>query len=132
VGQVLSVSAAYADVLLIIDPESRVEGRVRSSGATGIVFGTPTGELVMRYLPQTGPGQEPAVQVDDLVLTSGLSARFPAEILIGQVVAVHQSDVETQQEALIRPSVDFNALSEVLVVRDWRPAADPPDGAAEP
>jgi rod shape-determining protein MreC len=126
VGQVLAVSPAWSDVLLITDPESRVEGRVQRSGATGIVFGTPTGELVMRYLPQDSPDGPPVVEVDDLVFTSGLSSRFPRLLLIGQVVAVHQLDVETHQEALIRPSVDFNALEHVLVVRDWRP----PDAAA--
>jgi rod shape-determining protein MreC len=128
VGQVISVSKGWSDVMLITDPDSRVEGRVQRSGATGMIFGTPTGELVMRYLPQNSPGEPPVVQVDDLVLTSGLSARFPAELLVGQVVDVHQSDVETHQEALIRPSVDFNALALVLVVRDWQPVTDPVAG----
>jgi rod shape-determining protein MreC len=96
-----------------------------------MVFGTPTGELVMRYIPQNQPDQPPAVEAGDLVFTSGLSARFPAHLLVGQVLSVHQSDVETQQEALIRPSVDFNSLAQVLVVRDWQPPADAPaDGRA--
>lgn len=132
VGQVVGVSSGWSDVMLITDPDSRVEGRLQRSGATGMIFGTPTGELVMRYLPQNAPGEPPVVQVDDLVLTSGLSARFPAELLVGQVVDVHQSDVETHQEALIRPSVDFNALALVLVVRDWRPATEPPAGGDGP
>jgi rod shape-determining protein MreC len=131
VGQVIAVSAAWSDVLLITDPDSRVEGRVKRSGATGMVFGTPTGELVMRYLPQAALGAEAVIEVDDLVYTSGLSEHFPAKLLVGQVVAVHQSDVEPHQEALIRPSVDFNALDQVLVVTGWRPLAEEADGAAE-
>jgi rod shape-determining protein MreC len=121
VGQVLDASQAWSDVLLIVDPDSRVEGRIERSGATGIVLGTPTGDLVMRYIPQNSTDSPPTVEVGDLVLTSGLSERFPPKLLIGQVLEVHQSDVETHQEALIRPSVDFNALELVLVVRDWRP-----------
>lgn len=130
VGQVLASSRAWSDVLLIVDPDSRVEGRIERSGATGIVLGTPTGDLVMRYIPQNGADSPPTVEVGDLVLTSGLSERFPPKLLIGQVLEVHQSDVETHQEALIRPSVDFNALELVLVVRGWQAEVGPADEAA--
>ncbi len=129
VGQVLEVSANWSDVLLITDPDSRVEGRIQRSGATGMVFGTPTGELIMRYIPQNQSDAPPEVQVGDVVYTSGLSQRFPPMILVGQVLDIHQSDVETHQEALIRPSVSFNALELVLVVRDWQPVlAEPAEG----
>lgn len=129
IGQVLEVSSNWCAVLLITDPNSRVEGRIQRSGATGMIFGTPTGELVMRYIPQNQADAEPEVQVGDVVYTSGLSQRFPPMVLIGQVTDVHQSDVETHQEALIRPTVNFNALELALVVRDWKPAlTEPEDG----
>lgn len=121
VGQVIHAAPYWCDVLLVTDPASQVEGRIARSRHTGVVGGTSVGELVMRYIPQeTGDG-EPIVQAGDLVYTSGLSERYPPNILIGQVTEVRQSDEQTHQEAVIRPAVDFGTLEIALVVRDWLP-----------
>lgn len=124
VGQVLRVSEGSCDVLLISDPSSSVGARIERTREAGMVFGTPTGELIMRYLPQNQPGEPAKVLEGDLVYTSGLSRRFPPEILIGQVVEVRQHDFDAHQEALIRPAVDFNALEQALVVTAWEPPAE--------
>jgi len=121
---VASVGPYWSDVRLITDPASAVWGRIQRSRATGVVFGSTTGELRMRFLPQNVADEEPNVVEGDLVYTSGLSERFPPLILIGQVIAIRQSDEKTHQEAIIRPSVSFNALEVVLVVNKWLPAAD--------
>lgn len=133
VGQVVRAAPAWSDVLLITDAASRVEGRIERTRETGMIFGTPSGELVMRFIPQNAPGEPPKVEVGDLVFTSGMSGRLPAMIPIGQVVEVHQADVETHQEAWLHPTVNFSALERVLVVSGWRPigtAAEPDEAAA--
>jgi rod shape-determining protein MreC len=124
IGQVVRAAPSWCDVMLVTDPASSVQARIERSRHTGVVTGGSAGELVMRYIPQeTGDGQA-AVQVGDLVYTSGLSQRFPPMLLIGQVTAVRQSDEQTHQEAVVRPAVDFDTLEIVLVVRDWLPAAE--------
>jgi rod shape-determining protein MreC len=132
VGQVVRASEHWSDVLLVTDPNSRVEGRIERSRATGMVFGTATGQLIMRFIPQDSDEETPNVQVGDLVFTSGLSERFPPKIPIGQVVDVYQSDVETDQEALLHPTVNFNALEHVLVVDDWLPGDEDGEPARRP
>lgn len=121
VGQVVRSTEHWSDVLLITDPSSAVAGRIDRSREAGMVFGSPSGELVMRYIPQDRPDSPPNVQVGDLVYTSGQSERFAPRLLIGQVDEVRQSDFETFQEAVIRPSVDFNALETVLIITEWLP-----------
>ena len=124
VGQVVRAGDYWCDVLLISDPSSAIAGRIDRSREAGMVFGSPTGELVMRYIPQDHPDTPSNVQPGDLVYTSGQSERFPPQILIGQVIEVRQNDFDTFQEALIRPTVDFNALETVLIVTEWQPQAD--------
>jgi len=129
VGQVVHAAPYWCDVLLITDPASRVEGRVARSRHTGVVTGTPHGQLVMRYIEQGRDGSDPVVQAGDLIYTSGLSQRFPPMILIGQVTEVRQSDEQAHQEAVVRPAVGFGSLEVALVVRGWIPpalAGEPP------
>jgi rod shape-determining protein MreC len=131
IGQVMHAAPYWCDVMLITDPTSNVQARIARSRHTGVVSGSPDGEVVMRYIPQeTGDG-EPVVQVGDLVYTSGLSERFPPMLLIGQVTAVRQSDEQTHQEAVVRPAVNFGTLELALVVQRWLPptAADSPAAA---
>lgn len=130
IGRVMRAGTTWSDVLLVTDPSSAVQGRVERSRATGVVFGTTRGDLVMRFVPQDRGG-DPSVRPGDIVFTSGLSREFPAMIAIGQVVDVRQSDVQTHQEAVIRPTVDFTALELVLVVTDFEPLSDP-DGIPRP
>jgi rod shape-determining protein MreC len=123
VGRVERTGRNWADVLLVTDPRSAVMARIERSRATGVVVGTPGGELRLRYVPQDLEG-EPNVQVGDLVFTSGLSQEFPPMISIGQVVEVRQRDFETHQEAVVRPSVDLDGLEFVLVVKEYEPLDD--------
>lgn len=121
IGQVTRLTDHWSDVMLITDPRSRVSARIDRTGKTGMVFGTPTGALVLRHIPQNQSGAAPNIQVGDIVETSGMSRRFPAQITIGQVVEVSQNDVAKWQEAVIRPTVDFGALEVAMVVRGWVP-----------
>ncbi len=144
IGQVTRLSEHWSDVMLVTDPRSRVSARIDRSGKTGMVFGSLSGELVMRHIPQNQEDAEPNVQVGDIVETSGMSRRFPAQIIIGQVMEVRQNDVAKWQEALVRPTVDFGALEVAMIIRDWVPdpdseldeeagdEADPVDGRPAP
>ncbi len=128
VGRITRAGPYWSDVRLITDPRSAVWARVQRSRATGVVFGSTSGELRMRFVPQDTSDTEPALLVGDLVYTSGLSLEFPPRLLIGQVAQVFQSDEQTHQEATIRPAVNFNALEQVLVVRDWLPVGQAVEG----
>ena len=59
-------------VLLITDASSAVNAILQSSRLNGVVRGTPSGDLVMDYIPQ---GEE--FSVGEVVLTSGLGGRVP-------------------------------------------------------
>lgn len=116
VGRITDAGSNWAKVMLIIDPSSSVNALIQTSRATGVVEGQVGGSLVMKYIPQ-----EETVNVNDIVLTSGLGGNFPQKLIIGQVTAVHQRDIEMFQQADIRPTVDFNNLEIVLVITNFSP-----------
>ena len=117
VGRTTDVGSNWAKVMLIIDPSSSVNALIQSSRATGVAEGQVGESLLMKYIPQ---GE--TVNVNDIVLTSGLGGNFPQKLIIGQVTAVHQRDIEMFQQADIRPTVDFNNLEIVLVITNFSPA----------
>ncbi len=117
VGRITDVGSNWAKVMLIIDPSSSVNALIQASRATGVVAGQVGGSLVMKYIPQRD-----TVNVNDIVLTSGLGSNFPKMLIVGQVTAVHQRDIEMFQQAHIQPTVDFNNLEIVLVITNFLPA----------
>jgi rod shape-determining protein MreC len=71
----------------------------------------------MKYI-----SQDQAVSLGDVVLTSGLGSSFPKGLVIGQVTAVHQRDIEMFQQAQVRPTVDLGHLERVLIVTGFQPS----------
>jgi len=134
VGRVVRAHRTASQVRLISDPLARVGVRVERTQSTGILVGSPSGELTVRYLPRD-PSGAPSVAVGDLIFTSGLAdaAHFPRMLPVGQIIEVRQSDERTSLEAVVWPHVDFSALGHVLVVTGWEPVALPdaavPEGA---
>ena len=116
VGRVQSVGSNWAKVLLLTDPRSSVSALIQASRATGQVQGLVSGDLVMKYV-----SQEESVSEGEIVLTSGLGGNFPKGLVIGQIVAVEQRDSDLFQQAVVRPTVDFDRLEMVLVVAAFEP-----------
>jgi rod shape-determining protein MreC len=115
-GRVTEVGAHWSRVLLIVDPSSSVNAVIQSSRATGVVQGEIGGMLSLKYVPQ-GEG----IKVNDLVLTSGIGGTFPKRLVIGQVVTVQKRDTDLFQQATVKPSVDFNQLEYVLIIKKFTP-----------
>ena len=65
----------------------------------------------MRYLRAGAP-----VKVGDQVITSKLSLSFPEGLLIGEIISVMESATTPSVECLVRPSVAFSQIEEVLVI----------------
>ncbi len=117
VGRISEVTSTTSKILLITDPSSTVNAILQASRLTGVISGTPGSHPVIGFLPQ---GTE--IGVGEVVLTSGMGGSFPKGIHIGQVVEVRQRDVNVFQEAVVRPTVNFGQLEEVMVVTNFDPS----------
>ena len=115
VGRVVTVTSNTSVVLLVLDPDSFVDGRLSSSGVTGGVQGERNQDLQMSLVP---PGTK--VLPGEQVVTSGYqSGLYPPEIPIGSVSHVYIQDGGLNKLITIRPAVDFSALEIVLVVTGY-------------
>jgi len=116
VGRVDAVIGNAARVQLITDPNSVVAARLESTETDSILTGSISGDLTMQMI-----SQDTKVEPDDVVLTSGLGGAFPPDLLVGQVLGLHQRESDLFQQATVQPVVDFANLEIVLVIIDFRP-----------
>lgn len=124
VGRIYKVGPSTSTVLLITDPRSGVQALVQrdNSRARGVVIGRAGALPVMEFI-----SQDANVVPGDLIITSGLGGNFPKGLVIGQVVKVQRRDFDMFQQAVVRPTVDFDRIEFVLVVMNFRPSPGQPE-----
>jgi len=111
VGQVIEVFNSFSRVMLIMDSNSLVNARIHDLRITGLIKGKNGSDLIFDLLPQ---GKD--IEVDSVVITSGLSGLFPPGLLIGQIKKVISSDAQISQIAEVEPVVDFDKLDKIFVI----------------
>jgi rod shape-determining protein MreC len=117
VGRVLRVTTTAATVLLVVDGDSVVGGRVGESMEMGFLHGRGVlgndGRLDLELVDES---EVPAKH--DTVVTWGSrgGAPYVAGIPVGEVTSVYSSLRENSQRAVIEPYVDFGSLDLVGVV----------------
>jgi rod shape-determining protein MreC len=116
VGLVVELNCCASKVRLITDPDSAINARLQLSRDEGVVVGRQGGGLELQYL-----SQQAELNPGDVVLTSGLSGRVPAGLVLGTISAVQRLDYEVLQKAIVTPGVDFNRLEIVLVITNFQP-----------
>ena len=116
VGRIIEVFPTVARVQLITDPEASVNVQLQLSRADGVLAAQLNGELWVGLIDQSA-----TITQGELVITSGLGGKYPAEIPVGQVISIHRRDYELFQQAVIQSSVEFGDIDIVLVITNFRP-----------
>lgn len=117
VGRVVRATATTATVLLIVDPDSVVGGRLGSDLEIGFLKGRGSlGDASRLDLDLVDRAVAPSR--NDVVVTWGSDNGVPyvAGIPIGKVLSVYSTPREMAKHAVIQPFVDFTALDVVGVV----------------
>ena len=109
VGRILEVEPYTAHAILLPDPDSRVSALTATSRAQGIIAGTGTDMLQMKYL-----ALDAEVEVGEDVMTSGIGSIFPKGLEIGKIESIERDSDGLHLLALVKPSVPFSKLEEVL------------------
>lgn len=112
VGKITDVFATSSRALLLTDRESRV--------AVTLSGGTPSSKLVrgergLSLILDQVPQQE-TLRLGQLVLTSGLEPTVPRGLMVGEIEEIVSEKNDLFQTAILRPLVDFDALSVVAVL----------------
>jgi rod shape-determining protein MreC len=116
VGNIAAVTAGAARVQLINDPGSSINVIIQQSGVEGVLNGQITGEIELDMV-----SQNETILPGDLVMTSGLGGKYPANIVVGQVVTVKNEAYSLFQSASVQPAVDFSQLEIVLIITNFQP-----------
>ncbi len=121
VGRVVTPTAHASKVQLLIDRNAAAGALVERSRAQGIVVGSGVDMLRMDFVPATAD-----VKAGDTVVTSGVDGIYPKGFVIGTVQQVENGN-GIYKAIRVRPSVEFNRLEDVLVVKT--PPAPGGDGS---
>jgi rod shape-determining protein MreC len=125
VGRVVRAGRSTATVLLVVDQESVVGGRLGSNMEVGFLRGRgDVGGSARLDLDLVDTSATPGK--DDVLVTWGSKhgAPYVSGIPIGRVQAVYSSPRQLSKRAVIQPFVDFSSLDLVGVVVDPSTTSD--------
>ena len=115
VGYVSEVGRNWAVVTTIIDTESSVGAVVQRVDEAcivkGDIAGYDSGLCLMKYA-----SADSSIAVGDVLTTSGNGEIYPEGITVGKIIEVNVNPNGLSQDAVIKPVVDFDDLSELFVI----------------
>lgn len=119
VGRIVDVHDSWSKVTAIIADTSNVSGEVLATEDKLVVSGDlelySQGSIRFAQLVDS----DNAVKEGDKIVTSDISEKFLPGILIGYVSTINQDANNLTKSGTLTPAVDFEHLSEVLVI--WKP-----------
>lgn len=118
VGVVSSVGHNWCTVLTVIDTDTELGARVFRTQEVAVAEGDLSlmseGKLKLTYL-----SADTQLLSGDIITTSGLGGFYPGGLVLGTVDAVRTDDDGLAQYALLTPSAQFDALTEVFVIKSF-------------
>ena len=117
VGVVSEVGLNWSTVLTVIDTDTELGAGIFRTGEIAVAEGDFSlmneGRLKLSYLTA-----DDEVLTGDQIVTSGLGGYYPSGLVIGAVESVRTGDDGLARYAVLRPMVDFDALTEIFVIID--------------
>lgn len=118
VGVIDEAGTNWSTVLTLVDTDTSLGAQVFRTKDLGVAQGDFSlmrqNRLRLDYLPaDCNP------LAGDLVVTSGLNGYYPSGLVIGSVEEVHLDDSGASSYAILAPEVDFDALTEVFVIKSF-------------
>lgn len=118
IGVVDEVGPNYCRVNTVIDPDFEMGGFVVRTFSAGVLEGDFTqmskGCLKLSYL-----SEQAKLVAGDEVATSGKGGIYPPDLVVGKVESVFSDPSGLTRYAVISPSVDLRALTEVFIIKDF-------------
>jgi rod shape-determining protein MreC len=114
-GKIIQAGLFESLVMPLYDASSFIASRFAVSRYEGIVEGqgSPDSPLLMRFIPKRA---KEAINVGDMIVSSGLGGVYPPGINIGRISALNYREYEISLEAELEPALDFSRLEYVFVI----------------
>ena len=131
VGRVSEVYATTSVVETILSEDVQVAVMSRAHDESGVLGSdlimADNGVIKMSYLQN-----DTAIEPGTVITTSGASGMFPADITVGFVTDVLQSETDISKYAMIQPNVDVKSVRDVFVIVGFPGKEEAMSEAAEP
>ena len=118
VGIVSEVGTNWCRVLTVVDTDTSLGAQVFRTKDLGLAQGDfslmEEARLRLDYLPA-----DCQLLGGDLVVTSGLGGYYPSDLVIGTIEEVQKDESGAASYAVIVPAADFDALSEVFIIKSF-------------
>jgi rod shape-determining protein MreC len=112
IGKVISVTQKSSTVRTLSDPAvATAVSLLNQSQTIGVAEGMAGNLLKLNFIPQ-----ETVIEIDNLVVTSGLEPRIPSGLLVGIINDVRPEPNAPFLEAVIEPLVDSRLHTSVQVL----------------
>ena len=112
VGRVLRAGPSTATVLLMEDPGSKISVVSVKNRVQGVLAGNGVGKpLELQFVAHNA-----AIDVDELLVTSGLDGVFPRGIPVARVLSALPSDLSPFQSIHAAPLAGMDNLEELLLI----------------
>lgn len=115
VGVVSSVSNHFALVIPILNPDLSISCKLEKSGYYGYLQWN---GVSSRYALLKDVARHVDLSTGDTIVSSGLSAIFPADILVGCIEEHQLSESDAYHQIKVRLATDFECLSYLYVVKN--------------
>ena len=116
VGQILDVDPFTSQIVSITDSSSAIGAMVQRSRSSGILQGQGGDYLILSLF-----SKDADVTESDVVISSGVGQVIPKGFEIGRVARVERRAVEGTTAVHVRPSMSFDRVEQVLVVKLDKP-----------
>jgi rod shape-determining protein MreC len=113
IGKIIHAGSDSSTVLLITATDFSTDARVSQTNSNALVEGSFGSGIILDQVRQTDD-----LQKGWLVVTAGINAKIPKNILIGQVSDILSSPNDLFKRAALLSPIDFNNLQFVFVVKE--------------
>ena len=114
VGRIERVSGRFCDVMLAVDPRSKIDIMTQLNRSRGILSGTGENDRYEAQISYLLRRDE--VEQGELVVTSGRAGTFPKELPVGRITSIDTKSFGLYQKVTVEPMVDFSRLEEVYII----------------
>ncbi len=111
VGKVIQTLPHLSLAQILKDPSARTSVMIKRTRFVGILETENGRNFFIRYRNHVD------VQPGDSIMTSGLGGIYPKGLSVGEVTRITSNHDPLFKKAFIKPSVDFEHLEEVFVIR---------------
>ncbi len=106
--------SAYTERVVLEGEEDVTVKSAESIVATGNFMDAASGCMRIEYIGDTS-----AIEIGDMVYTSGAGGIYPRGLSIGQVIDILNDEYSQSRYALVKTTVDINSVESVMVVTDF-------------